>query len=93
MKKIKPKVIKNNVSYFVAGFKASMFAVSDFSPEKINELFYKTVIYPNVVLNNFLNYEHFEDDEAGTEYMLSKNNIKHEQHRNNKPKSKRKSLR
>lgn len=65
------RIEKNNISYFQAGFKAGMI-IAGVPKEEVKRKFYETIIYPNIVIKCFNDYETGDDDLKGTLSMFIK---------------------
>ena len=55
------KEIKNNVSYFEAGYKAGLVESGKYTKEEVENLFYTTIEYPNKMRKKMREYDEKED--------------------------------
>lgn len=62
-------IIKNNVSYFEAGFKAGMI-IAGISKDEVERRFYMTTIYPCLMRELLNDYDSKETHTAGEKRML-----------------------
>ena len=62
---------KNQVSYFIAGYKAALVANKLATPEKIEELDYKTIEFGNNIKAMLREYDKGKYDQDGLEEMYN----------------------
>ena len=65
------KVMQNDVSLFIAGFKAAMVYFGGLSQKEIENEFYTSLRYPNITRECYRDYTSEETDTDGTKAMYS----------------------
>ena len=66
------KITKNNVSYFIAGYKACLVSMGFFTAEEVEHIDYTTTDFGNFIKDFLLAYDDEEFDKQGLQIMYKK---------------------